>query len=196
MISAGRYALCFCGTETLQLSLHGATLCYTRSEKIPLISLYSFILSNPTPHSLIYRSWCPDCHSKAAFRQKAMNTMFARKPVSCRLIIFGDIYISVIDCSQYNHVCCNISVVEDRDRLENLKSHVCSSRPVQLCCTTLCQPKLALASNIRRRGGINYDRFNHHFCTASVIEVQETLDNLTTLCLRSHHDPVVCEVEL
>ncbi len=46
----------------------------------------------------------------------------------------------------------------------------------------------ALANSVRRKGGLpfsinNYGRFNHHFCTLSVMEVPEMLENLMTrLC--------------
>ncbi len=74
---------------------------------------------------------------------------------------------------------------------QKLESLFCALKPIDSNTRhTATIGMLALASSIRRRGGlpfsiINYGRYNHHFCTVSVVKVLQTLENLMTqrLCL-------------
>ncbi len=64
---------------------------------------------------------------------------------------------------------------------------------------TILYFKGRLATPARRKEGLSfsiiyYCRFNHPFCIASVVE--EMLENLTTPCLCSKHNPVVYRVVL
>ncbi len=92
---------------------------------------------------------------------------------------------SVINYGQHNHFCLSMSVVVVIERLENFNivSGLIKSSTGLL---SYKQPQLGLvlASNIsirRKRGlpslDINYSRYDHHFCSVSVVEVLETLEN-------------------
>ncbi len=95
--------------------------------------------------------------------------------------------IIFFNCGQHKHFGCTISVVKVPNRQENLTTLKNIRQSVKVQTATVGTLALASDVSVRRRRSFPLLVINcaYHFCLVSVVEVLETLANLTTMCLCS-----------
>ncbi len=109
---------------------------------------------------------------------RILNDIIAAGGTTAFEIPFSDALFAQSYLNGADKICCHVAL-DDQGRSVKLQTATVGT--------------LALVSNVsvRKRGVwlaifvINYSQHNHHFCSVSLVEVQETLENLTTLCLCS-----------